>query len=355
MRHFILFLLVLHALTPLSAQDTTTTPQAELILEKTLQWLCSDDTEKRSAAFRTPEAFADINPRDYLRVLEKARRYHNKRLTDTLLKRANPANPYLSFAPAWEEWQQEVERVLPLIRTDYQKDKAKIAMLRNEMERLHRLRERALRAAGKDPASYDAWMDGAATALAEVLAEIEKVEADDPEVMPDSAEEVLEDVAGGEDYLRIRRGREELIAEQAQLEETNRINHALAWAGSSHKKFAQHLNEQRAILGLGALVLDEQLSEASRGHSEDMIRLRFFAHMSPVEGKKTPNDRAKLAGFQHRWTGENIFAGNASPIAAYDAWFASDGHRFIMMAERPNLLGLGPVNNHWTLMTGRRR
>ncbi|MDP4791949.1 MAG: hypothetical protein NWR99_08690, partial [Verrucomicrobiales bacterium] len=39
---------------------------------------------------------------------------------------------------------------------------------------------------------------------------------------------------------------------------------------------------------------------------------------------------------------------------AYDAWFASDGHRFIMMGKGPNVLGVGIAGNHWTMMTGRK-
>jgi uncharacterized protein YkwD len=44
--------------------------------------------------------------------------------------------------------------------------------------------------------------------------------------------------------------------------------------------------------------------------------------------------------------------GSASPVAAYDAWFGSDGHRFIMFANGPNLIGIGPYGRHWTMMTG---
>ena len=51
---------------------------------------------------------------------------------------------------------------------------------------------------------------------------------------------------------------------------------------------------------------------------------------------------------------ENIFKGSSVYTSAYNGWFASDGHRFIMFARGPNLIGLGPVGNHWTLMTGRR-
>jgi uncharacterized protein YkwD len=73
-----------------------------------------------------------------------------------------------------------------------------------------------------------------------------------------------------------------------------------------------------------------------------------------VPGKKSPWDRAKLAGFAGNASGENIFMGSTNFQSAYDGWFGSDGHRFIMFADSPNVLGLGISGIHWTLMTGRK-
>jgi uncharacterized protein YkwD len=46
--------------------------------------------------------------------------------------------------------------------------------------------------------------------------------------------------------------------------------------------------------------------------------------------------------------------GSSSHTSAYNAWFGSDGHRFIMFSDRPNLIGIGPHGKHWTMMTGRK-
>jgi uncharacterized protein YkwD len=58
-----------------------------------------------------------------------------------------------------------------------------------------------------------------------------------------------------------------------------------------------------------------------------------------------------LAGFEGSGASENIFAGSTSPNAAYDAWFASDGHRFNMFGNA-NTLGVGVSGSHWTMMGG---
>ena len=84
------------------------------------------------------------------------------------------------------------------------------------------------------------------------------------------------------------------------------------------------VNAIRVMCGLNALVYDPKLCEAATGHSADMQRLNFFAHVSPVPGKSTFTDRAKLAGTTA--SGENIYKGSSSPKDAIKAWFLSPGH-----------------------------
>lgn len=105
----------------------------------------------------------------------------------------------------------------------------------------------------------------------------------------------------------------------------------------------------RIELGLHAQVIDPKLCDAGRGHSEDMKTLGFFAHESPVEGKKTPGDRAARAGT----TGgaENIAFGQNSGRAAVNAWWYSPGHHKNMLSGASRI-GLGQFESHWTEMFG---
>ncbi len=84
------------------------------------------------------------------------------------------------------------------------------------------------------------------------------------------------------------------------------------------------LNLARNLLGLPALAIDLRLCEAAREHSQDMERLKFFSHESPVPGKKSFGDRAKLAGTTA--SAENIYAGAKSGKSAHAGWFHSPGH-----------------------------
>jgi hypothetical protein len=109
------------------------------------------------------------------------------------------------------------------------------------------------------------------------------------------------------------------------------------------------LNRLRILLGLNALLLDVKLCAASRDHSNDMRTLGFFDHQSPVEGKKTPWDRA--ARFGTTAGAENIAAGHESGASANLGWWYSPGHHKNMLGGHARV-GLGRSEGFWTQMFG---
>ena len=108
-----------------------------------------------------------------------------------------------------------------------------------------------------------------------------------------------------------------------------------------------HHNRIRVELGLHAQAIDLKLCEAGRGHSKDMHDLGFFAHESPVEGKKTPGDRAALAGTSGG--AENIARGQRTGVDAVQAWWYSPGHHKNMLGGAMRI-GLGQFETFWTEM-----
>lgn len=110
------------------------------------------------------------------------------------------------------------------------------------------------------------------------------------------------------------------------------------------------LNELRMLLGLGPVIIDPRLQDAARGHSQDMATLRFFSHDSPVAGKTTPWDRAKLVGTEA--SAENIFSGSPDHRAANEAWFLSPGHHVNMFGNHRRV-GMGRCRGNWTQLFGR--
>lgn len=108
-------------------------------------------------------------------------------------------------------------------------------------------------------------------------------------------------------------------------------------------------NRIRVLAGLPALALDPKLCLAARNHSTDMVNQNFFAHESPVPGRKTPWDRAAQAGTTA--SAENIAAGQSTGPDANRAWFLSPGH-FRNLFGSHRRIGLGKHEAHWTQLFG---
>ncbi|MBI4550755.1 MAG: CAP domain-containing protein [Candidatus Latescibacteria bacterium] len=107
-------------------------------------------------------------------------------------------------------------------------------------------------------------------------------------------------------------------------------------------------NDVRRQHGLPALLPEETLRLIARGHSDDMLTRRFFAHVNP-DGQNAA-DRIAL---QHRRligvTGENIWSGSGYVITnrrqlaetIIDGWMQSPGHRENILRREYTHLGVG--------------
>jgi uncharacterized protein YkwD len=117
-----------------------------------------------------------------------------------------------------------------------------------------------------------------------------------------------------------------------------RVSSAAATASSSpslneatdiERRAFESTNRARVQNGLAPLRWDADLCRMARVHSQNMVRLGFFAHETP-DGLHL-KDRAHAAGIPHfRVLGENIAynQGFADPGAfAVERWLISPGHR----------------------------
>lgn len=101
------------------------------------------------------------------------------------------------------------------------------------------------------------------------------------------------------------------------------------------------VNEERIAVGLGPLVLDPRLVPVARQHSEEMFRLRYFGHVSPVTG--TPFDRIRAAGIQYSRSGENL-AYAQSVAVAHRGLMQSEGHRDNILRPEFTRIGVGVIS-----------
>ena len=100
------------------------------------------------------------------------------------------------------------------------------------------------------------------------------------------------------------------------------------------------VNRERAAQGLGQLAVDERLRQAAREHSEEMVRLSYFAHESPVHG--SPFDRMLGAGARFGAAGENLaFAPTVE--AAHRGLMNSPEHRKNILTPQFRRVGIGVV------------
>lgn len=109
----------------------------------------------------------------------------------------------------------------------------------------------------------------------------------------------------------------------------------------AERQFLDLVNEERVQRGLDALAWDERLLPVARSHSEEMLKLKYFSHESPVTG--SPFDRLNAAGISYSRAGENLaFAQSVS--VAHRALMDSPGHRENILRPEFSRLAIGIIN-----------
>ncbi len=124
------------------------------------------------------------------------------------------------------------------------------------------------------------------------------------------------------------------------------------------------VNRERTTRGLDALRGDERLAAAAQGHTDEMLALRYFDHVSPTAALATPALRATAAGYVWNVIGENIASGQSTPREVMLGWMASTGHcrnilgpdyQDIGVGAAPGFARGGDHGGTWTQMFGRLR
>ena len=101
------------------------------------------------------------------------------------------------------------------------------------------------------------------------------------------------------------------------------------------------VNEERTSAGLPALAWDDRLVPVGRAHSEEMFKLKYFSHTSPVAG--SPFDRLKAAGITYTRAGENLAYAQSVTIA-HRGLMESQGHRENILRPEFTRIGIGVIS-----------
>jgi uncharacterized protein YkwD len=112
------------------------------------------------------------------------------------------------------------------------------------------------------------------------------------------------------------------------------------------------VNEYRIMMGRHPVKIDERLVRAARGHSIEMVKLKYFAHDGPTPGLRSPGERAAREGYGGG-VGENIATGAGTGREAFDLWFHSSGHHRNMISRGWTEMGCGrSAKTMWTQKFG---
>lgn len=109
---------------------------------------------------------------------------------------------------------------------------------------------------------------------------------------------------------------------------------------AAEKQMFDLVNEERVSAGVAPLVWDDRLVPVARAHSEEMFRLKYFSHQSPVNG--SPFDRLKAAGITYARAGENLAYAQSVTIA-HRGLMQSTGHRENILRPEFTRMGIGVI------------
>jgi uncharacterized protein YkwD len=109
-----------------------------------------------------------------------------------------------------------------------------------------------------------------------------------------------------------------------------------------------YTNQERQKIGLAPLTINATAAKYARSKSEEMIRLNYFDHKSPVNGYIT--DIAQKNSWRYSYIGENIYTMNftgqriedvASGQKIVQSWMNSPGHRANILNKSYTQIGIG--------------
>ncbi|MBI3723524.1 CAP domain-containing protein [bacterium] len=106
-------------------------------------------------------------------------------------------------------------------------------------------------------------------------------------------------------------------------------------------------NDYRVMMGRAALEIEPRIVESCRAHSQEMTKLGYFEHESPVPANKTAGDRLKNAGYEGSYA-ENISIAFEAPRATHLAWYNSAPHHRNILGADWVSMGAGKDVPHWT-------
>ncbi len=326
--------------------------------DRSLEFLASDDQEKRESVYTAFRALGDNYKETYEGLLRKIRNKHLISLNDksSAIKKTELVPD--DIKNAYQEWKGAATAGLNLVMTKWREAepeeyKAKYLEMDEIVKNAEELYSGMVKAMEIPQGSEDESFQELVDLISELGYEISWSLGEDDfsaSEMNDLLNEA-KSLAGEKDIVDLLSGElgkmQSIYLSNVEIET---YNAQLNWGTSAYKKLVQQINARRVSLGLRALRLDQTLTLASEVHSGDMHFQNYYSHRG-ADGT-TYAERAKSAGFNGKSTGECLFRSSADSDAAYKSWWYNDAQRSIMFSTSSNAVGVGNAQNYWTLNTG---
>lgn len=293
-----------------------------------------DATSEFAAALTRAETTATTNLRRLLQLVKAT-----DPAIDTLKK---------DFAA----YQTAANTARTLVQTDHHKDKQKHAEMDRAFADVEKAHKRVARSLKAGPNSPIAQVLDALQWLAEIRRDQDFCADKISDIASLPMNAVLEIEGAPEPIKALVRDLEPFIARREFHRLVSVAHSQMKSAKPEQVQYAEILNERRVVLGLRPYFLAEKLSAAAAQHSEEMVKLKYFSHDSPVPENKSFVDRIKNAAFEGAAGGECIYAGGSTASAAHSGWWYSDGHRLILYANGQTAQGIAKYASTWTFLTG---
>ncbi|MEK7469848.1 MAG: CAP domain-containing protein [Planctomycetota bacterium] len=122
--------------------------------------------------------------------------------------------------------------------------------------------------------------------------------------------------------------------------------------GESERALLRLLALYRLRLGRAPLRWDDKLDACARQHTEEMAKLDYFSHVSPVAKYATVARRFELAGYKSAWIGENLARGDDPPDLILQALQDSPGHHRNLIFGDYSRVAIAREGEFWTMCFG---
>jgi uncharacterized protein YkwD len=112
------------------------------------------------------------------------------------------------------------------------------------------------------------------------------------------------------------------------------------------------LEAHRRRIGLPGFGLDPALGKAARLHADEMARLGYFGHFSPVPGNRSPGDRLAKQGRPEERRHAELLAKADTAEAAFEAILAKPENAKILADPAFKYAGVARSGDCWVVLLG---